>query len=137
MVDPSYLASPLMGRILGSPSTDFRVYENKDEAPEGGMVRQRVPFHCHRTEDEAWYVMEGSLRFRFGSEEFSAGAGTGVLLPKGTPHTFWNPGPGATRYLLVAGPKTAALLDVLHGPRRPEPVDLKALYDSFGLDYLE
>jgi quercetin dioxygenase-like cupin family protein len=110
------------------------VLENVDDgsrAPRGG-----IPLHRHRTEDEAWYVLEGTLRFRYGDREFDATAGSGVLLPKGTPHTFWNPGPGPARYLLIVRPKTAALLEALHpgsGPLR----DVRAVYDRFEVDLLD
>ncbi len=82
-------------------------------------------------------MLEGILRFESGTREFEAPAGTGVFLPRGTPHTFWNPGPVPARYLLIMGPKTAGLLEVLHGPSRPPPAGLKALYDTFEIDLLE
>jgi mannose-6-phosphate isomerase-like protein (cupin superfamily) len=42
--------------------------------------------HVHRADDEAWHVLEGSLRFRFADREVDARAGT-LLVPAGTPHT--------------------------------------------------
>ena len=41
------------------------------------------PLHVHHEDDEAWYVLEGALRFRLGEETFEVGAGGGVLAPKG------------------------------------------------------
>ncbi len=82
-------------------------------------------------------MLEGTLQFDYGTRKFTAPAGTGVFLPRGTPHTFWNPGPDPARYLLIVGPKTAGLLEVLHGPNRPPPAGLKALYDTFEIDLLE
>ena len=36
-------------------------------------------------DDEAWYVLDGMLRFRIGEETSQAGPGSAVLAPKGTP----------------------------------------------------
>jgi mannose-6-phosphate isomerase-like protein (cupin superfamily) len=44
-------------------------------------------------EDEAWYVLEGTLRFRIGDREIEAHAGTAVFGPRGVPHTYANRGP--------------------------------------------
>ena len=43
--------------------------------------------HVHRSDDEGWHVLEGSLRFRFADREVDAPAGTTVFVPAGTPHT--------------------------------------------------
>ncbi|MGA9838825.1 MAG: cupin domain-containing protein [Thermoplasmata archaeon] len=137
MSEPALVGSPLLHRSVGTRGNDFIVHENRDEAPGPGAPRRGVPLHVHRTEDEAWYILEGTLRFRCGEREFDVAPGSGVLLPRGTPHTFWNPGPGATRYLLIVGPQTEGLLEVLHGPSPPGPSDLRDLYASFGVDLLD
>jgi mannose-6-phosphate isomerase-like protein (cupin superfamily) len=126
-----YLRSPLRGHELGSPATDFVVGEiDESPHPKGG-----VPLHRHRSEDEAWYVLSGRLRFQVGSREFDAIGGDGVLLPRGIAHTFWNPGPDPARYLLIAMPKTAALIRALHAPDRTEPE--ATLYERFEVDLLD
>ncbi|MGI0130528.1 MAG: cupin domain-containing protein [Thermoplasmata archaeon] len=131
------IANPLRARSIGSIGTDFAVHEIQDDAPPSGGGRGGIPLHSHRKEDEAWYVLEGTLRFVHGEREFDATSGSGVLLPHGAPHTFWNPGPGGARYLLIVGPKTEGLLELLHGPRRPDPKDRRAAYASFDIDLLE
>jgi len=137
MAEPQIVYAPMVGRSVGTTSADFVLQENLAETGPGGTARKGVPLHRHRIEDEAWYVLEGTLHFQYGTQEFDAPGGTGVFLPRGTPHTFWNPGPNPARYLLIIGPKTAALLEVLHGPGRPPPEGLKALYDTFEVDLLE
>jgi len=127
----------MAGRSVGTTSGDFVLQENLAGAGPGGEPHKGVPLHRHRIEDEAWYVLEGSLQFQVGTREFKAPVGTGIFLPRGTPHTFWNPGPVPARYLLIMGPKTAGLLEVLHGPDRPPQAGLKALYDAFEIDLLE
>lgn len=46
------------------------------------------PLHIHRREDEAFYVIEGEIRFRQGQEEFVGGPGSWVWGPRDVPHTF-------------------------------------------------
>ncbi len=46
------------------------------------------PLHIHSREDEAFYVLEGRIRFRQGDDEFVAGPGTWVWGPRGVPHAF-------------------------------------------------
>jgi mannose-6-phosphate isomerase-like protein (cupin superfamily) len=43
--------------------------------------------HVHRSDDEAWHVLEGLLRFRFADREVDAPAGTTVFVPAGVAHT--------------------------------------------------
>ncbi|TML68554.1 MAG: cupin domain-containing protein [Actinobacteria bacterium] len=52
--------------------------------------RPIAALHLHHQEDEAWYVLEGRLGFRVGSDEVDAGPGEGILVPRGTPHSYWN-----------------------------------------------
>ena len=129
-----FLRSPLRGASVGSPETELRVFENVDEPT--GRARGGVPLHTHRSEDEAWYVIEGTLRFRYGEREFDAPAGAGVLLRHGTPHTFWNPGPGRARYLLIVRPKTAALLEALHAGA-DYPPNVREVFERFEVDLIE
>jgi mannose-6-phosphate isomerase-like protein (cupin superfamily) len=68
----------------------------------------------HHEDDEAWYVLEGALGFRVGEEVVRAPAGAAVLVPKGTPHSFWCEGDEEARYLIVMSPRTAALVRELH-----------------------
>jgi mannose-6-phosphate isomerase-like protein (cupin superfamily) len=89
--------------------------------------------HLHREEDEAWYVLEGRLGFRVGDQEIEAGPGEGVFAPRGTPHSYWNASEAPTRYLLVLGPQTAALIEELH---RPGVSDYAAVFERHGSEML-
>lgn len=51
-------------------------------------ARFAPPLHLHREEDELFYVMSGTARFRCDGEDLDAGPGDFVLLPAGLPHTF-------------------------------------------------
>ena len=46
------------------------------------------PPHVHERLYEIFYILEGEITFQIGSELVTAGAGTAVWLPPGTPHGF-------------------------------------------------
>lgn len=46
------------------------------------------PHHIHRREDEAFYVLEGTITFYVGDEVFVAEPGTFVFLPRDLAHSF-------------------------------------------------
>jgi uncharacterized cupin superfamily protein len=94
-----------------------------------------VPPHVHHCDDEAWYVLEGMLRFRIGDQEFEAGPGSAVLAPRGVPRAWGNATPGQpVRYLLVMTPKIRALIDALHESRTSDHAAIFRAHDSEWLD---
>jgi mannose-6-phosphate isomerase-like protein (cupin superfamily) len=100
---------------LGGAESDFVIVEWKDSGE--GDWEWIAPLHVHHEDDEAWYVLEGVLRFRIGEEICEAGAGSAVLAPKGTPHAYGNARHGQpARYLLVMTPRIRALVHALHEP---------------------
>ena len=46
------------------------------------------PLHVHHREDEAWYVLQGSITFRVADDTWTAEGGSFVWAPRGLPHTF-------------------------------------------------
>ena len=90
--------------------------------PGGGTDPPRyvAPLHIHQEDDEAWYVLEGALTVRVGDRDVEVTAGNGVIVPRGTSHTYWNPTPEPTRYLLVMTERINALIEALHSLREPE-----------------
>jgi len=64
--------------------------------------------HIHRSDDEAWHVLEGNLRFRFEDGEVDAPAGTTVFVPAGLAHTYKVTEP--SRYLIVLTPRLDRLI---------------------------
>jgi mannose-6-phosphate isomerase-like protein (cupin superfamily) len=68
--------------------------------------------HVHHSDDEAWHVLEGSLRFRFSDRELEALPGTTVFVPAGTSHTFRETSP--SRYLMMLTPRLDQLIAELH-----------------------
>ena len=83
--------------------------------------------HIHRSDDEAWHVLEGSLRFRFADREVDAPAGTTVFVPAGLAHTYWATEP--SRYLIFLTPKLDRLIARLHA--LPDQSELRATLAEF------
>jgi hypothetical protein len=67
--------------------------------------------HIHRSDDEAWHVLKGSLRFRLADGEVDAPAGTTVFVPAGAPHTYQEIEP--SRYLIFLTPRLDRLISRL------------------------
>lgn len=81
--------------------------------------RPIAPLHLHRSDDEAWIVLDGTLGFRVGDEERQVAAGDSLLVRRGTAHSYWNAIAQPARYLLVMTPQIHRLIEALHpGGRR-------------------
>jgi mannose-6-phosphate isomerase-like protein (cupin superfamily) len=92
--------------------------------------RPIAPLHVHRSDDEAWLVLEGRLGFRAGSEEREVAAGGSMLVPRGTPHSYWNASPAPARYLLVMTPRIHQLIQQLHAGERSDFARIFEEHDS-------
>ncbi len=86
--------------------------------------------HLHRSDDEAWIVLEGRLGFRVDEEEREVGAGGSLLVTRGTPHSYWNPASEPARYLLVMAPRIHGLIEALHAGDRSDYAQIFEEYDS-------
>jgi len=60
--------------------------------------------HVHSREDEMYYVIEGEHVFVCGGQEFQAGPGGLVFLPRGVPHAHRRLEPGVGRLLCILTP---------------------------------
>lgn len=83
--------------------------------------------HIHQSDDEAWHVLEGQLRFKFLDREIDATAGTTVFVPAGLAHTYQAVEP--SRYLIILTPKIDRLIARLLD--RPEIDDLRSTLGEF------
>lgn len=131
------LAPPLAGHVLGGPDTSFVIAEWSDPGGPSSHPRLIAPWHVHHKDDEAWYVLEGLLHIRCGEELHKAGAGSAVFVPRGTPHTYWNPGPNQTRYLLIMTPNIYQLIQEIHVATDRSPMALRALFQRHNSDLLD
>jgi len=124
------MAPPLAGSVLGSVGADFVIAEWKDEGGPPGPPRWIAPLHLHRNDDEAWYVLEGTLCVRVGKDVVEAKAGSAVFVSRGTAHTYWNPGPGRVRYLLVMTSNIYSLIQDIHAMTERSPAALAAVFEK-------
>lgn len=62
------------------------------------------PLHIHDREDESFWLLEGELLLKCGDEEFKAGPGSFIYLPRGIPHTFMIEGDVLPRLLVLLVP---------------------------------
>lgn len=89
--------------------------------------------HVHYADDEAWYVLDGTLRFRFGDRQVDAGAGTTVFVPAVVPHTY--EALGHARYLIILTPRLNELIGELHGA--PDQEQHRAILQWYQSEVLE
>jgi len=64
--------------------------------------------HIHKSDDEIWHVLEGTLTFRFRDGEVLAPAGSTVFVPAGVAHTYI--AHSGSRYLIFLTPKLDRLI---------------------------
>ena len=122
---------------MGWPDDDFVVAEWRDAGGPAGPPRLIAPRHLHHRDDEAWYVVEGTMRVRVGQEEVEARAGSGVFVPKGTPHTYWNLRPGPLRYVLVMTANIYRLIQKIHAAKDRTPPALRAVFAKYDSELLD
>jgi mannose-6-phosphate isomerase-like protein (cupin superfamily) len=131
------IAPPLAGNTIGSPDNAFVIAEWQAPGGPAGPPRLIAPLHLHHNDDEAWYVLEGTLIVRVGDAEIEAPAGSSVSVPRGTPHTYWNPGPGPARYLLIMTSNIFNLIGAIHALRNRTPLALQSVFRKFDSELLE
>jgi len=98
------------------------------------------PYHTHRNEDEAFYVLDGHVRFICDGEWMSAGPGTWVYGPREIPHGFKVVGSQPARMLLLCAPagfekfvlQLCAPVDA--APALPDMAKLMAAAATFNVD---
>ena len=65
---------------------------------------EEPPDHMHRTEDEIFYVLEGTITFRCGAESFDLAKGGFIFLPCGIEHGYTIQGDEPVRLLVITSP---------------------------------
>lgn len=109
-------------------SDSFVIADWTDQGTHPG--RPIAGLHLHRSDDEAWVVLEGTLGFRVGDEERVVGAGGSLLVSPGTPHSYWNPAAEPAHYLLVMTPRIHRLIESLHAGERTDWARIFEEHDS-------
>ncbi len=134
---PLIVAPTLAGNTLGSVNSSFLVAEWRDAGGTTETPRLIAPWHVHHKDDEAWYVLEGQLRVRVGPDEAAVDAGSSVFVPRGTAHTYWNPGPGPTRYLLIMSPNIYSLIQDIHALKDRSKSALEEVFKKHDSELVE
>jgi len=130
------IAPPLAGQMIGSMGGAFVIAEWRDAGSPPGPPRFIAPLHVHHSDDEAWYVLEGALCVRVGDKDVEARAGSAVFVPRGTPHTYWNPAPEPTRYLLIMTASIFRLIQEIHAMTERTPAAMKAVFEKYNSELL-
>ena len=65
---------------------------------------EEPPDHTHQTEDEIFYVLEGSITFRCNGESFELEQGGFIFLPRGLEHGYTIRSEEPVRLLVVTAP---------------------------------
>lgn len=73
---------------------------------------------------------------RLGDGDVALPAGGAAMAPRGTPHTYWNPEPGPTRYLLVMTPRIQRLIEAIHSLGDRSESALAACFAEHASEYL-
>ncbi len=134
------IAQLLSGRTLGSAGNSFVIAEWRDpgepQRSDSASPRWIAPLHLHNNDDEAWYVLEGKLCVLVGDDTVEAAAGTAVLVPGGTPHTYWNPDAAPVRYLLIMTPRIHQLIQAIHATQDRSADGMRAVFKSHDSELL-
>ncbi|MDD7968885.1 cupin domain-containing protein [Actinomycetospora lemnae] len=90
------------------------------------------PPHRHLADDEAFYVLEGTVAFLLDGVSHHCGPGSAVSVPRGSAHAFANPGSEPARVLVITTPEATRLVEAINTlvERDPEPSPqiVRALY---------
>ena len=111
------------GEAIHATGDSFAIHEWA-HGPGGGP-----PLHIHHEDDEAWYVLEGSLTFRFADRTLELGRGGSVFVPSGVAHTF-AAGPEGARYLIVTTRRILDLIAALHDGRTAPEAEIYCQFKS-------
>ena len=84
------------GEVQKGSGTAFLEYvTRKGEEP---------PSHTHATEDEMFYVLEGTITFRCGRKSFDLEKGGFIFLPRGVEHSYIISSEDPVRLITVTAP---------------------------------
>jgi uncharacterized protein (TIGR02246 family) len=137
-IDFQFFGSPTVLHATGE-NTDGRFCLMEHVTMPPGMAS---PYHVHHSEDEAFYVLDGHVRFVCDGEWMDAGPGTWVYGPREIPHGFKVVGAQPARMLLMCAPaglekfvlELCAPVDAIPAP--PDMAKLAAAAARFNIGLL-
>lgn len=125
----------IRAKIEYGQSDDFAAFESELPPTWDGP-----PPHVHRSYDEAFYVLDGSVEFFCDGTVRDCSTGSFVFVPRGAAHGFGNPAPAPARILVITSPGAIRLVESIYeelgrgGP--PDPAAIAALYARFDSEIL-
>ena len=137
-VEFQFFGSPtVMHATSEQTAGHFCLIESTALPPGGGS-----PYHRHHNEDEAFYILDGQVRFVIDGQWLDAGPGTWVYGPREIPHGFKVVGERPARMLVLCSPagfekfvlELCAPLDAMPGP--PDMTKLVDAARRFNIDLL-
>jgi mannose-6-phosphate isomerase-like protein (cupin superfamily) len=132
-----FLASLTSGELLFPSGAQLAIAEwEAPGTPPGEEPMWIAPLHLHHHDDEAWYVLQGTLSVRVGDEIVTAKQGEAVIVPQGTPHTFWNPSSEPTRYLIIMQGQIQPLIEAIHRLEQRDLETMQGLFRQHGSELL-
>ena len=105
-------------------STQGRFSLMERTLPPGGRM---PPAHSHVGNEEAYFVLDGTVEFRVAGAVFEGTNGTFVLVPSGEAHTFGNTSAEPARLLVLHAPALDGYFEDLEQLwAAPQPPDREA-----------
>jgi quercetin dioxygenase-like cupin family protein len=99
------------------------------------------PAHLHKKHQEAFFVVEGTLRFRAGEETIEAEAGSFIFIPPGVIHAFSNTSDEPARCVnaYVPGGIEGFFVEVGEAMAggQPDPAEIKRLSAKYDVYFPE
>jgi quercetin dioxygenase-like cupin family protein len=101
--------------ILGDYPGEMRFLAPALGAEQGALTWRRMPpdtggrgayGHFHKTQEELYFVVDGTLTFKVGDDEFEAPAGTAVRVPPESVRSVHNDS-DSDAILIITSPKLA------------------------------
>ncbi|MGY1615471.1 cupin domain-containing protein [Geodermatophilus sp. SYSU D00691] len=144
---PPFAVQSGEGRVLETPTGDQATIKADTRATSGSLTVIELLIapgsgpatHSHLREDELWYVLEGTFRFRAGDAMLRASTGGMAFGPRGTPHSFQNIGDAPGRLLVVTTPSGLERFFEQSAELLPVPVDperLAAVGRANGIEFV-
>ena len=87
------------------------------------------PPHIHDDYDEAFYILDGRIKFRVGSDQQECGAGAVVFVPRNVVHSFVNESDRPARMLIVLTPEGLRLVESL-GSTGPDAAAARRMWSQ-------
>jgi quercetin dioxygenase-like cupin family protein len=113
----AFVSAAEAGEALDTPIGALITFKARGEQTAGALTTfesaaapgEGPPFHRHLREDEAIYVLRGTLRVRLNEDVLGAPAGSFVFMPCGVPHAWQNVGEEPALLLVLFTPAAPGL----------------------------